>query len=128
VLENYYQILGVSEDASQDEIKKAFRTKSKESHPDRGGNEEEFKKINEAYSTLSDNNKKAQYDNQRNNPFGGFDMGGGNPFDIFANMFGGGMGQRRAPDKVMEIKIGAVDSFLGKQVDIPFTRKTNCRR
>lgn len=126
MLENYYQILGVSENASQDEIKKAFRAKSKESHPDRGGNEEEFKKINEAYSTLSDDNKRAQYDNQRNNPFGGFDMGGGNPFDIFANMFGGGMGQRRAPDKIMEVKVGAVDSFLGKQIDVHFTRKTNC--
>jgi molecular chaperone DnaJ len=127
-LENYYNVLGVSENATQEEIKKAFRQKSKEHHPDRGGNEEEFKKINEAYSAIGDEQKRAEYDNQKNNPFAnmGGNPFGGDPFDIFANMFGGGRQQRRAPDKVMEIKIGAVDSFLGKQVDIPFTRKTNC--
>jgi molecular chaperone DnaJ len=127
-LENYYEILGVSENATQDEIKKAFRTKSKELHPDRGGNEEEFKKINEAYSTIGDEQKRAEYDNQRNNPFA--NMGGNpfgdNPFDIFSSMFGGGMGQRRAPDRVVDIQIGAVDSFLGKQFKIDFTRKVNC--
>ena len=128
-MENYYNVLGVSENATQEEIKKAFRQKSKEHHPDRGGNEEEFKKINEAYSAIGDEQKRADYDSQRNNPFAnmGGNPFGGDPFDIFANMFGGGRQQRRAPDKVMEIKIGAVDSFLGKQVDINFTRKTNCR-
>ena len=127
-MENYYNVLGVSENATQEEIKKAFRNKSKEHHPDRGGNEEEFKKINEAYSAIGDEQKRAEYDNQKNNPFAGM---GGNPFggdafDIFANMFGGGRGQRRAPDRVMDLNIGAVDSFLGKQIDINFSRKTNC--
>ena len=128
-MENYYNVLGVSENASQEEIKRAFRTKSKEHHPDRGGNEEEFKKINEAYSAIGDEQKRAEYDNQRNNPFanmGGNSFGGGDPFDIFANMFGGRPQQRRAPDKIMDLNIGAVDSFLGKQIDINFTRKTNC--
>ena len=122
-MENYYEILGVSETATQDEIKKAFRTKSKELHPDRGGNEEEFKKINEAYSTIGDEQKRAEYDNQRNNPFGG--GFGGDPFDIFSSMFGQ-RAQRRAPDRVMDIQIGAVDSFLGKHFKIDFTRKINC--
>lgn len=126
-MENYYSVLGVSENATQDEIKKAFRNKSKEHHPDRGGNEEEFKKINEAYSAIGDEQKRAEYDNQRNNPFAG--MGGnpfgGDPFDIFSNMFGNRQ-QRRAPDRVVELKIGAVDSFLGKKVEIKFTRKKNC--
>lgn len=127
-MENYYNVLGVSENATQDEIKKAFRNKSKEHHPDRGGNEEEFKKINEAYSAIGDEQKRAEYDNQRNNPFGnmGGNPFGGDPFDIFANMFGGGRQQRRAPDRVVDLKIGAVDSFLGKRIDVNFTRKKNC--
>jgi molecular chaperone DnaJ len=127
-LENYYSVLGVSENATQEEIKKAFRQKSKEHHPDRGGNEEEFKKINEAYSAIGDEQKRAEYDNQRNNPFAG--MGGnpfgGDPFDIFANMFGGGRQQRRAPDRVIDLQIGAIDSFLGKKIDVNFKRKKNC--
>ena len=125
-MENYYSVLGVSENATQDEIKKAFRNKSKEHHPDRGGNEEEFKKINEAYSAIGDEQKRAEYDNQRKNPFGnmGGNPFGGDPFDIFANMFG--RQQRRAPDRVIDLKIGAIDSFLGKRIEVNFTRKNNC--
>ncbi len=127
-MENYYNVLGVSENATQEEIKKAFRNKSKEHHPDRGGNEDEFKRINEAYSAIGDEQKRAEYDNQRNNPFGnmGGNPFGGDPFDIFANMFGGRQQQRRAPDRIMDLSIGAVDSFLGNKIDINFTRKTNC--
>ncbi len=124
-MENFYEILGVSETSTQDEIKKAFRTKSKVMHPDKGGNEEDFKKINEAYDTLGDENKRTQYDQQRNNPFGG-----GNPFDIFNEMFnGGGFGgfqQRKAPDKIVDLHIGVVDSYLGKDMTTNFMRKTNC--
>ena len=127
-MENYYNVLGVSENATQEEIKKAFRNKSKEHHPDRGGNEDEFKRINEAYSAIGDEQKRAEYDNQRNNPFGnmGGNPFGGDPFDIFANMFGGRQQQRRAPDRIMDLSIGAVDSYLGNKMDINFTRKTNC--
>ena len=126
-MENYYEILGVSENATQDEIKKAFRNKSKVMHPDKGGNEEDFKKINEAYDTIGDQNKRAQYDQQKNNPFGG-GFGGDNPFDIFSQMFGnfGGQQQRKAPDKIVDLNIGVVDSFLGKQMDVNYTRKTSC--
>lgn len=127
-MENFYEILGVSENASQDEIKKAFRSKSKVMHPDKGGNEEDFKKINEAYDTLGDESKRAQYDQQKNNPFG--NMGSGDPFDIF-NSFFGGFGnrqpqQRRAPDKVAELNVGVVDSFLGKEITANFPRKKKC--
>lgn len=127
-MENYYNVLGVSENATQDEIKKAFRQLSKEHHPDRGGNEEEFKKINEAYSAIGDEQKRADYDNQRNNPFAsmGGNPFGGDPFDIFANMFGGGRAQRKAPDRVVDLKIGAVDSFSGKKINVVFNRKKNC--
>ncbi len=128
-MENYYEILGVSETASQEEIKKAFRAKSKVMHPDKGGNEEDFKKINEAYDTIGDDSKRAQYDQQRNNPFA--NMGGGDPFDIFNSFFNGGFGNRqpqprKAPDKIVELNVGVVDSFLGKEITIDFDRKKKC--
>ena len=70
--ENFYEVLGVTETATQDEIKKAYRKLAKENHPDAGGNEEVFKKISVAYDTIGDEQKRQQYDTQRNNPFGGF--------------------------------------------------------
>ena len=98
---SYYDILGVSKSASQDEIKKAFRKLAQKHHPDAGGDEETFKQINEAYAVLSDPKKKAQYDRfgtVDGNPFAGYGAGGGNPFgqgggfnwgDIFGNMANG---------------------------------------
>ena len=66
---DYYKVLGVGENADEQEIKKAYRKLSLRHHPDRGGDAEEFKKINEAYSTLGDKTKRQQYNMQRNNPF-----------------------------------------------------------
>ncbi len=62
-MKNYYQILGVSKTASNDEIKKAYRKLAHQFHPDKGGDESKFKEINEAYQVLSDKDKRAQYDN-----------------------------------------------------------------
>lgn len=88
---NYYEILGIDKGAEQKDIKKAYRKLSKQHHPDHGGDEEKFKEINEAYSTLSDPEKRADYDN----PMG--QMGGFS----FDDLFGGPNGPRgpfRAPN------------------------------
>lgn len=59
---NYYDILGVSRTASADELKRAYRKLAQQYHPDKGGNPERFKEVNEAYQVLSDTNKRQQYD------------------------------------------------------------------
>ena len=88
---DYYKILGIKKDATDGEIKKAYRKLALKCHPDKNPNnreeaEEKFKKINEAYSVLSDKNKRRQYD------MGGdfsFDFGSFNADDIFKDFFGG---------------------------------------
>jgi len=85
---DYYKILGVSEDASEEEIKRAYRKLAHQYHPDKkGGSEARFKEINEAYQTLSDREKRRQYDQFR--AFGGR-IPWGQPFDFNINM--GGLG------------------------------------
>jgi curved DNA-binding protein len=97
-VKDYYSTLGVAEQASADEIKKAYRKLAKQNHPDATGGDvkkgERFKEISEAYSVLSDATKRSQYDQLRQNPYAqnaewgngtGVDIG-----DIFAQFFGGG--------------------------------------
>jgi len=88
---DYYDTLGVNKDAQSADIKKAFRSLSMEHHPDKGGDEEKFKKINEAYSTLSNPEKRAAYDNPAQR------MGGFSFEDVFGG-FGGPRNPFRAPD------------------------------
>lgn len=122
--ENYYEILGVNEKDNQDTIKKTYRKLAKQHHPDKGGDENLFKKISEAYDVLGDDNKRAQYDNQRNNPFSGMDGGGFNPFE---QMFNQQRQQRQgAPDKVIDILVGVLESFNGSDKHITFQRKHMC--
>lgn len=120
--ENYYNILGVDENASMEEIKKAYKTLAIKHHPDKGGSEETFKKISEAYNIVGDENKRKDYDNQRKNPF---NMGG-NPFeDFFNGMFTNGR-KRGAPDKIIEINVGVIESFLSKEKHITYQRNVMC--
>lgn len=97
--ESFYNILGVSEKASQDEIKKAYRTLSLKFHPDKNhGNSEaigKFQKISEAYENIGTPEKRANYDSSRRNPFFnqvGHEMPFTNIDEIFNSFFGGGMG------------------------------------
>ena len=88
--DKFYNILEVDKKASSSEIKKAYRRLAVIHHPDKGGDENKFKEITKAFETLSDENKRKQYDQ-----FGESDGGsGGNPADIFGQMFGQGMGMQ----------------------------------
>src|SRR6056300_165785 len=143
---DYYDILGVSRTATENEIRKAYKAKSMKHHPDRGGNEEEFKKINEAYSTLKDPKKKQMYDQfGTNDPQqAGFNQqefnGFGDINDVLAQMFGQGrstfethFGQRRQQrqpkNKTLNInyEITLEEAFNGKdilfEIPLPSGRK-----
>ena len=104
---DYYEVLGVDKNASENDIKKAYRKAAMKYHPDKFANatdaekkdaEEKFKEINEAYQVLSDNEKKQQYDQFGHAAFeqggagfgGGFNAGGFDFGDIFGDIFGGG--------------------------------------
>ncbi len=144
---DYYSILWVERNASAEEIKKAYRKKAMESHPDRHGwdkaKEEEFKAINEAYAVLSDAQKKARYDQFGSadggnfwwGGFGGFDFGDINVEDIFSSVFGnmGGFGGTRrtrrdeiGEDIQKEVHITFSESFSGVKKEIHFDKMVHC--
>jgi len=105
-MNDYYEMLGVSRDAPKDEIKKAFRRLAHKYHPDKGGDEKKFKEINEAYQVLSDDKKKAQYDQ-----FGStFDNSGQGGFD-FSNFSQGFSGSQNSGSSFNAEDIGIGDIF-----------------
>ena len=111
----YYQWLGLSDTANQDEIKKAYRQKAKIFHPDTAtGNEAEFKKINEAYETLGDPAKRAEYDNPVQQFR--FQAGAGNMNDIFSSIFR--HHQQATPLKRYRVNISILDSLNGTSINI----------
>jgi len=137
---DYYSLLGVNKGATADEIKKAYRKASMKYHPDRGGDEAQFKKVNEAYDTLSDPQKKQIYDMGGNpNQQGGFGGNGhgGDPFEFhfnsgnFDDIFGGfGFGRRQARNKSVNIVVTVTleDLIFGKQVHAEVSMPGNKRK
>lgn len=125
---DYYQILGLQPTASADEIKKAYRSLAMKHHPDRGGDQAKFKDISVAHDTLSDAQKRAEYDQMRQGgPQVRFNTGGHQDFnDIFGgrNPFGDIFGQRsmrRNRDLNIQCQITLVESYFGKQVEANYT-------
>lgn len=140
---DYYEILGISKDASADEIKKAFRKLAVKHHPDKeGGDEAKFKEINEAYEVLKDSSKRQRYDQFGHAGVGGNGggAGGGNPFegfqgyggqsvnfdfgdlgDIFGSFFGGGRQQpqsRRGQDVAVNLTLTFEEAVFGTEKEL----------
>ncbi len=145
---DYYQLLGISKSASQEEIKRAFRKLAHQHHPDKkGGDEAKFKEINEAYQVLGDEKKRAQYDQfgsaafeqggygNAGQGFGGFSgfQGGGFGFEDLGDMFGDMFGSRqqrtpRGNDIQIDAEIAFRDSVFGVEKTISVTKLSACER
>lgn len=146
--ENYYEILGVSRSSDENEIKKSYKKLCLQNHPDKGGDQAMFQKIQKAYEVLSDERKRSIYDQTGvdpdqvdaggggGNPFGGVDIG-----NIFMNMFGSGMSggmsggtpfgvgvgkRRKGPLKVHEVPVSLYDFYNGKTVKLQFEQQKFC--
>lgn len=150
---DYYEVLGVSKNASADEIKKAFRRLAIQHHPDKeGGDETKFKEVNEAYEILKDESKRKRYDQFGHAGVGGA-SGGGNPFegfsgfggggqemhfdfgdlglgDIFSSFFGGGQQQRtrqtRGRDVETSVEITFEQAVFGTEADLQLNLDDEC--
>lgn len=136
---DYYKILGVEKSASQDEIKKAFRKLAHQYHPDKNkGDDSKFKEVNEAYTVLSDEKKRQQYDTYGNadagfggfngaQGFGGFDFsqftqnGQGFEFDlgdVFSEFFGGARRPRKGRNITIDIQLTFKEAAFGTEREI----------
>lgn len=146
---DYYKILGVEKNASEDDIKKAFRKLAHQYHPDKkGGDEAKFKEVNEAYSTLGNKQKRAQYDqfgsagagfnpgtggfqggfnpNDFGFDFSGFQSGdfdGGDLGDILSSIFGGGRRVRKGRDVAVDVDLSFEEAVFGVEKKININSK-----
>lgn len=151
---DYYEVLGVSKSASDDELKKAFRKAAVKYHPDKeGGDETKFKEVNEAYEVLKDKQKRQRYDQFGHAGVGGSSgggYGGGNPFegfgggqggfefnfgdgglgDIFGQFFGGGTQGQRGPvrgrDVETQIQLTFEEAVFGVERELSFDMDDEC--
>lgn len=120
---DYYSILGVPKNASQDDIRKAYKKQSMTHHPDRGGNEETFKKVNEAYSTLKDPVKRQQYDNPHPQfNFNSQNFRHNNPFEDIFSGFGFRQARQHVRNKDVQLSytIEFKDIFTGRGVSVSY--------
>ena len=150
---DYYQVLGIDKNASQDDIKKAFRKLAHQYHPDKNkGDDTKFKEVNEAYQTLSDEGKRRQYDQfgsagpgagfggfggGNGGGFGGFDFNGfqnaegfdmGDIGDIFGDFFGGGRRGRvrKGRDRTITVTLSFSEAILGKRETLRIEHMVHC--
>ncbi|THU61816.1 hypothetical protein C4D60_Mb07t27250 [Musa balbisiana] len=143
----YYEILGVSKNASQDDLKKAYRKAAIKNHPDKGGDSEKFKELAQAYEVLSDPEKREIYDQYGEDALKegvGGGGGGHNPFDIFESFFGGspfggevlttiggssrGRRQRRGEDAIHPHKVSLEDLYSGTSKKVSLSQNVICQK
>lgn len=130
---DYYEVLGVSKNASADEIKKAYRKKAHQHHPDKGGDSDKFKEVNEAYQVLGDPQKRSQYDRFGSAGMGGMGNGGagfggqgfgfdpsnfqsagfGGLGDIFEDLFSQAFSTVQA-----EVQISPAQAVIGDEIEV----------
>ena len=128
-MSDYYSVLGVGKDASSDDIKNAYRKLAREHHPDKGGDKERFQEIQKAYETLSDPQRRSEYDSP--SPFGR-SGGGGDPFgfnfESFFEMngFRGGQAQQKCNNHFYHCKVSLRDIYFGITKTIKITRRRQC--
>jgi DnaJ family protein A protein 2 len=134
----YYDLLEVQPDASESDLKKAYRKKALRLHPDKGGDPELFKEVTHAYEVLSDSQKRSIYDTRGEaglSESGG--MGGMDPQDLFSQLFGGGgffggaggsrsQGPRKSKDLIHRVNVSLEDLYKGKTTKLALTRNVIC--
>lgn len=129
-MKDYYKILEIEENASEEDIKKKYRALSKKYHPDvNPDGAEKFKEIAEAYEILGDKNRRENYHAQKNNPYKGTQFE-----DIFSQMFGGAAPpnfnqprRKSAPDKIVKVQITPLESYKGIDKTVRYIKNNQCQ-